>query len=284
MSFIKRHKKLSLLFVISVFFMIKNSSIPYFFNPPALVAFIFDAPKSEFFSSIAQMVNLFASAYVTSLLFYYMVDYLPAIKQENKAKEIVSPKLVDLYLYMSEFLAMIEYSARKQGVYSLNETDVMDKLTIKSTEVLCKKKSYKNGSENGTAAYSYSLLKNGDQFRSLILNTCNEIFSTPSFSFCDKQVIDLISEIHLSELLRMWPKPDDCLIQFNVEFHGLGKGYQHLKTVSERLSDFVDTCISCEMIDISPEEIESWQRDQVELLGQYPEIAEMLVTFLKNNK
>ena len=77
---------------------------------------------------------------------------------------------------MSEFLAMIEYSARKQGVYSLNETDVMDKLTIKSTEVLCKKKSYKNGSENGTAAYSYSLLKNGDQFRSLILNTCNEIF------------------------------------------------------------------------------------------------------------
>ena len=101
MSFIKRHKILSLLFVICVFLMIKNSSIPYFFDPPALIAFLFDAPKSEFFSGVAQMIDIFASAYVTSLLFYYMVDYLPAIKQEEKAKGIISPKSVSLYLYIS---------------------------------------------------------------------------------------------------------------------------------------------------------------------------------------
>ena len=115
MSFIKRHKILFALFVISIFLMIKNSSIPYFFTPPAFITFIFDAPKSEFFSGIAQMIDIFASAYVTSLLFYYMVDYLPAIKQEKKAKEIISPKLVSLYLYISELLAMIEYSAKQSS-------------------------------------------------------------------------------------------------------------------------------------------------------------------------
>ena len=38
------------------------------------------------------------------------------------------------------------------------------------------------------------------------------------------------------------------------------------------------------MIDISPEEIEEWQRDQAETLKQYPEIAEMLVALLTKNK
>lgn len=284
MSFVKRHKILSLLFVISVFLMIKNSSIPYFFNPPAFIAFIFDAPKSEFFSGISQMVDVFASAYVTSLLFYYMVDYLPAIKQEEKAKEIISPKLVSLYLYISELLAMIEYSAKKQDLRFPGNVDAMDKLSIKSEEVLCKQRSYKNENENGTVSYSYNLLKNGDQFRTLVLNTCSEISSTPCFSFCDAQVIDLISEIQLSELLRMWPKPDDPLVQFNAKHIGLGKGYQHLKTVIERLSKFVDTRLGCEMIDISPEEVKEWQRDQAESLIQHPEIAEMLVAFLTSNK
>lgn len=284
MSFIKRHKILSLLFVICVFLMIKNSSIPYFFDPPALIAFLFDAPKSEFFSGVAQMIDIFASAYVTSLLFYYMVDYLPAIKQEEKAKGIIAPKLVSLYLYISELLAMIEYSAKKQDLCYSENIDAMDKLNIKSEEVLCKQKSYKNEEENGTAAYSYNLLKNGDQFRTLVLNTCAEIAATPSFSFCDTQVINLISEIQLSELLRMWPKPDDPLVQFNVEHIGLGKGYQQLKTLIGHLSKFVDTRLGCEMIDISPEEIEEWQRDQAETLKQYPEIAEMLVALLTKNK
>lgn len=82
----------------------------------------------------------------------------------------------------------------------------------------------------------------------------------------------------------MWPKPDDPLVQFNVEHIGLGKGYQQLKTLIGHLSKFVDTRLGCEMIDISPEEIEEWQRDQAETLKQYPEIAEMLVALLTKNK
>ena len=116
MSFINRHKILFILFVISIFLMIKNSSIPYFFDPPVFVSFIFDAPKSEFFAGVAQMFDIFTSAYVTSLIFYYMVDYLPAMKQEKKAKDIIARKLVSLYINISELLAMIEYSAKQENL------------------------------------------------------------------------------------------------------------------------------------------------------------------------
>ena len=87
MSFRKRHKILFVLFLVSIFLMIKNSSIPYFFDPPAIISLIFDAPKTEFFSGVAQMVDIFASAYVTSLMFYYITigkAQLFFITQETK--------------------------------------------------------------------------------------------------------------------------------------------------------------------------------------------------------
>ena len=58
MSFIKRHKILFILFAVSIFLMIKNSSIPYFFAPPAIISFIFDVSKSDFFSGMAQMIDI----------------------------------------------------------------------------------------------------------------------------------------------------------------------------------------------------------------------------------
>ena len=80
---------------------------------------------------MAQMIDIFTSAYVTSLVFYYMVDYLPAIKQEKKAKEIIAPKLVSLYLYISELLAMIKYAAEQEKLLQTGKPEDMDKLHFK---------------------------------------------------------------------------------------------------------------------------------------------------------
>lgn len=287
MSFIKRHKILFILFAVSIFLMIKNSSIPYFFVPPAIISFIFDAPKSDFFSGMAQMIDIFTSAYVTSLVFYYMVDYLPAIKQEKKAKEIIAPKLVSLYLYISELLAMIKYAAEQEKLLQTGKPEDMDKLHFKNKVILCKQKSFKNEVENGTTPYSFDLLKDCDNFRTLILNICNEISGTPSFSYCDTQVIHIISEIQLSELLRILPKPNDFLLQFDfadVSYLGLGEGYQQLLSIYKELAVFVDTRHGYEMIDISKEEIQEWQEEQVESLKEHPEIAQILITNQRQNK
>lgn len=287
MPFRKRHKILFALFLVSIFLMIKNSSIPYFFDPPAVISFIFDAPKTEFFSGVAQMIDIFASAYVTSLMFYYMVDYLPAIKQEKKTKEILSPKLVSLYLYISELLAMIEYSAKQENLLQTGNIADMDNLNIRDKVVFCKKRSFKNEVESGTAPHSYNLLKDCNKYRTLILDTCGAISCTPSFSYCDTQVIHIISEIQLSELLRMLPKPDDFMLQFDfvdIAYMGLGEGYQHLKSVCNELSSFVDPKLGCEMIDISQQEIDTWQNQQAETLKQRPELAQILIANQMQNQ
>lgn len=259
--------------------MIKNSSIPYLIMPPPFIAFVFDKPQSDFLLGIAQMIDIFSSAYVTSLLFYYMVDFLPGVKQEKKAKEIISPKLVSLYLYISELLAMIKYSAKQENLLQTGNPDDMDKLHIKNEDVLCKKRSFKNEQENGTAAHSYNLLKDCDKFRTLILNICSEISCTPSFSYCDKQVIHIISEIQLSELLRMLPKQDDFFMKLdfvNMSYMGLGQEYQKLVLTQKELANFVETRLSCEMIDISNSEIEKWNKERIETFRQNPEVVRLI--------
>lgn len=267
--------------------MIKNSSIPYFFTPPMFIRFIFDKPKSDFLLGIAQIIDIFASAYVTGLLFYFMVDYLPAVKQEKIAKEIIMPKLVSLYLYISEFIAMIEYAAKQENLFKTESIDDMDNLNIQDKSIPCKSNNYKNGSPNGTTLQYYNLLTDGDKYRTLILDICTEISSTPSFSYCDTKIINIISRIQLSELLRMFPRKSDVLQKLdliNVSHHGLGKGYQQLVSIQKDLSPFVTTRFEYEIVGMTKEEIESFQRKQEETLKENPELVKILTAIQKQNK
>lgn len=92
--FLKRHKWLSVLFAISVVLIIKNSSIPYIGTPWAGWAFIFDQPETKFAIELMNLIEVFAVAYSTSLIFYYMVSFRPAMQQEKESLKIIGSKPV----------------------------------------------------------------------------------------------------------------------------------------------------------------------------------------------
>ena len=279
LKFIKQHKILSLLFIISIFLMIKNSKIPYPFDPPDFVSFIFDSPNGEFFSGVMQMLDIFASAYVTSLIFYFMVEYIPAQKEEKKAKAIVEPKLVSLYQYISKLLEMIKFAAEQEKLYSPNNIDDMDNLHIENKVIYCKEKSFKNEIQQGVIPYKYNLLVDYYKYKSLIINTCREISHTPCFFNCESQIVHIISEIQLSELILMLPNPNDFIIKLDYTdgtYMGLGENYIKLVLIYERLAKFVDTRLSFQMIEISNEEIEKWEKEQAEILQNDPKLEQFL--------
>lgn len=277
-DFVKRHKLLSALFVVSVFLMVKNSSIPYPFNPPLIIQYIFDAPTSEFFSKVAGMVDIFTSAYVTSLLFYFIVDYIPAIKQEETAKKIIAPKLISIYLYISKLTAMIDYSAQQQGLNVDADCKQLDKLRFEDVPVYCKEKTFVDGAERGSTPSEYNLLKDCNKYRKLILTSCQSISVTPSFSYCDEDIINMISQIQLNEFLSALPTPDDMTLKVKmpISHFDLGKKYLAFVKLKESLSSLVDTRHEYLMNDISEEEILKWQGDCAKILTENPEVAKLL--------
>lgn len=274
--FIKKHKILCLIFGISMFFMIKNSTIPYPFIPSKIIAFLFDAPQNEGVASIAKIIDIFASAYVTSLIFYYMVTYIPNAKEQKKAEKIIEPKLINLYSYISELLAMIKYSAE---LNKLDDIKDFDKLKFESKNIKCKKKTIKNEQDEGVGNYYYSLLFDCDEFRKKIIKCCEEISCTPSFIYCDMSIIHIISEIRLSELLCLLPESDDRLSQNNsigVTYIGIGNGYENLLSIRGKLGDFVSVRLQYEMMDISPDELKNWENREREQLKTHPIINQLI--------
>lgn len=283
-DFVRKKKKLSILFFICLYLMIKNSSIPYLFDPGPMISLLFDSPKSVFFKSLSPLIDIFSSAYVTSLIFYIFIEFIPTQDQEKKAKEVIKPHLAEVYSYLDELLAMIRYSAELQKILPSNDITKLDKLIIKDKEIYCKMRKLKDGKDIGVVKYSYNLLTDVDRYRNLILKSCCNITSTHSLSYCDSSLIHTISEIQLSELLKTFPGPNDVLLGYNIDvtYFGLGESYQKLLFLKEKLLSFLDEKTVCVIDNVSSEEINSWTETQAKVFEENPEMKKIVLELQKS--
>ena len=62
------------------------------------------------------------------------------------------------------------------------------------------------------------------------------------------------------------------------------RGINSYLSIRKELAVPVDTRHGYEMIDISKEEIQEWQEEQVESLKEHPEIAQILIANQRQNK
>lgn len=280
-KFLKEHYILSIIFVISILLMIKSSSIPYFIEPPAFVSFIFDAPKSEFWKGVFQFVDIFASAYVTSLIFYVMVDYIPSKQREKKTKQIVDAKLVSIYLYLSEFLSMIDYSAELA-----NTSDNLNEVVFSNEIVNCKRTTIKDGVEQATITYSYNLLKDCNKYKNLILDSARSLSGVLSFSYCDSEIIDVVSEIQLIDLFQSIPPANEFyLTAKNIAptCMSTNEDCKKLKHLKDKLGKHISVRLDYQYHSISEDELAQSMDEQVKTLMENPEIVKLLIENLKGN-
>lgn len=280
-KFLKEHYILSIIFVISILLMIKSSSIPYFIEPPAFVSFIFDAPKSEFWKGVFQFVDIFASAYVTSLIFYVMVDYIPSKRREKKTKQIVDAKLASIYLYLSEFLSMIDYSAELA-----NTSDNLNEVVFSNEIVNCKRTTIKNGVEQATITYSYNLLKDCNKYKNLILDSARSLSGVLSFSYCDSEIIDVVSEIQLIDLFQSIPPANEFyLTAKNIAptCMSTNEDCKKLKSLKDKLGKHISIRLDYQYHSISEDELAQSMDEQVKTLMENPEIVKLLIENLKGN-
>ena len=261
--------------------MIKSSSMPYFIEPPAFLSFIFDAPKSEFGKGLFQFIDIFASAYVTSLIFYVMVDYIPSKRREKKSKQIVDAKLVSIYLYLSKFLSMIDFSAE-----ITNTSDNLNEVVFNNEIVNCKQTTIKDGIEHSTITYSYTLLKDCNKYKDLILDSARSLSSVLSFSYCDSEIIDVISEIQLIDLFQSIPPVNEFyLTTKNIAptCMSANEDCKKLKSLKENLGKHISVRWDYQNHSISEEELAESMEEQAKTLMENPEIVKLIIENLKGN-
>lgn len=268
-TFFKEHKQLSLVFILAIVLILKNSSIPYLIEMPLIVRAFLDKPEDIFWTEVAKVIDIFTTAYVTSLMFYYFIDYVPAQKNKKKAEEIIKPYLVIISRYMAELIALIEYVISKQHVNNLETIYDSDQIRIENEELYCHRICYEDGNEIENNEYPYNVIKDCDKLRQLIIEQCQRICSVPAFNCCDDSLIQIISEIQLSDLLRILPiNKSLSKLGENIRYHGIGKGFLDFKDVHRRFQEFTACKYSFKITEITQEEWKEYQKDFEEKIKQ----------------
>ena len=277
--FARTHKLLFAIFVISIILMIKNSTIPYPCDMPHLITFIFDRPTGAC-GAIADIVDVFTSSYVTSLIFYYAIEYIPSIRKAQRGKEIIDGELVNLELYIAEFLAMLRYAAMKNTNDKNFTSNALNNLPFqKNIDYPCKKRTIRNNDNSSTHMQptSFNLVFQCNKYRDLILKNCQNLCSTPFFSFCDSGIIELISQIQLLGIFRMLPTPDVPIFKYKTRpTYFIGNDFFKLEEILTKLDTYALVTYRVEYESISDEEFEDYKREIQEYLSQHPQIAQYL--------
>ena len=276
-KFLEEHKWLSLAFIVSVFLILKNSSIPYLIEPLSIIRVFFDKPKRIFWVEASKVVDIFTTAYVTSLIFYYFIDYVPAQKNKEKAEEIIKPYLVLISRYIAELIALIEYLISKQHLDSSDTIENLDQIRIEDEEIYCHRICYEDGTEIENNTYPYNVLRDCDKLRQLIWDNCKKICAIPAFNCCGDSLIQIISEIQLSDFLRILPDNNPLsILGKNVKYHGIGNGFLNFKDIHVRFQEITTCKYSFKMTEITQDELIEYQNNFAEAIKQYPALLELL--------
>lgn len=279
-AFYKEHKILSYLFIFSLFMIIKNSSIPYIIKPCRVIEILFDLPHTVFFQAIASVVDIFTAAYVSSLIFYIFIEYIPEKKREKTTNRLIGPKLDSLYMNMSDLYSLILFELNIEAPRIEDSKEVIANLSFSKKTKKCKKSTIVDGIEKGSAYTQYNLLQESDQLRNNIIYCSQQISDVPSFFYCTPELQDIISEIQISDFLKYSiPKKDDQLYSFedvSPITSNMYNDFLAFVTIKEKLKKYVTKRIEFKYSNISDEEVAENEKKEEEYFQTHPREKEII--------
>lgn len=196
--FVSRHKPMAILFFVSCWLLIKNSSIPYLIEPSPIIEFLLTRPEDSFWNPVAELVTVFASAFATSIVFYYAVEFVPGISRELSCEAIIQPQISSLQFYCSSLMGLLNSNIQQDdmGKYILEFNNVSVPYIMTGRH---------NGRQISPTYETVKLVNECSCYRDLILKKCEQISSAANFASCRFDLIDLISQLQLCSLLNELP-------------------------------------------------------------------------------
>ena len=254
---------LNALLFISIYSVIKFSELPLLVELP-IINFIFLKPEvnTEAYEIFRLFENL-GLAYISSYVFYILIEYLPNKKMEKKAFELIKSDLINLYMNMSNIIAFLNCKLlitkdikdiQLDDILSINELCLENKKEYYSQEI------YINGiviSHDdlyiNVHNYINSSIKN-------IQDNIDKIKGISCSSYIETEIIEVLSEIEsgnfLNSLLYTLKKPP---INAKIYHTSLNKDYIRFINSYKLLSNFNFDKYSYKLINMNDDEIQAYE-------------------------
>jgi len=227
--------------ILSIFIILKFSALELPRFLPNFIRRIFKSPDSqsnwfEFFKILEKL----SLAFVTAIIIFYLIDYIPKKRAEEKAVTISEESFTNIYLNMSSMIAPLKMILDIDKENKEIKLEDLEKIKLYS-ENLKKKHYYKsdiylsdkgyNKSNKGIFLYRNDLFQNVKKIKTII----DELSALPSSTNFPRELIEIISSIRSSDFLRIctdfgtpFTSADHEIYFFDIAFYDFIQLYQNL--------------------------------------------------------
>lgn len=203
-TFLRRHTILPILAIIFVYAIIKQTSIPTPLWIPQSIRWIFERVdlKSEYYD-LADLSSMFGFAYLSSLFFYILVDYIPKRKAETKVFKLFTHSFSKIANRMDFIIGMYNHAIQQtKSILEITESDLLKlkSLPIDHTTMPAHIEYCRNGAK--CFSNSYHLIRSPFEKMSEIICEISEMRQCPYYANIENEMLDLIEGIYYNSLLK----------------------------------------------------------------------------------
>lgn len=268
--FVKRHRMICVLSLLSLFVIFKNSAIPAPDWLPSLLIRIFAAPeKGTSGAEWLSLMNNLSLAFIGSMITYIIIQYIPERRKAYKAFSILKSEICRLYSYMSYLIGMylfvIGFEGEEKDVTVAGLKDICN-IEIMDQDHLCCIEHYRNGNKANARSFSYNLYKDSKNYIDLIQKSIDTITGTMCAGDLDSELLDILSRFSNNRFLQYFSYLDvpqlriPGTVSYIVAFD---KGFYEFVQNHVRLQKYDFDIITYAFGNITEEEIAKEKEEQL---------------------
>ena len=195
--------------LLAVFIVLKFSTLPTPSFLPNFIIDLFERPaKGSQSLEALRILESLSLAYITSLIIYLLIDFIPKKRLEKKALTICNSKLVNVYLNMSNIIGpikmLLDLNKENRNI-TTNELSRITKYEPHLEKTYYKSEIFLNKADRKEQTKGIFLFhKDISQYASNIITLIDEITTLPSSGNLPIQLLYILSTIRSCEFIEKW--------------------------------------------------------------------------------
>lgn len=271
-----------ILLIISVFLICKFSSAPLMVG--WMTFFLRPQEKTMAFEVFRIMESL-SLAYIASLIFYLVVDYIPKKKAEEKAFELLKPHLVSLFMWMNGINSYFKCVMNVTDFSTVSQEKIkeIDDFYFTNKSKFFAETSYRNGISNRSDIAVFHGAKEIRNNGKSILKVYEDMDAiSATMVQASSEVITLLSKIRnsefLSKIIKIFKDKEESLNGEEVicRYLNFYRDLVEFSSLEMQLAQFDFDKITVEYREATMKEIKEWAEMQIKMREEHPEIEEYL--------
>ncbi len=285
--FIKENKVLILLLLLALFFIAKLSDLPCVFTLKA-VRYLFLQPQrgTYIYGALKLMENL-SLAYIASLVFYLIIEFIPKQKKAKRAYQIIENELVSLFSNMSKLISILNSELKIDKDYKnikLSDVEILDSLSVSNETKYYHNKIYIDGEYSSETEIYIQYYSELPKIINNILKRIDKIKNMPCIVDVDNRIIQILSEVESNGFVLQVQYLEKCVDNYelfkNIIRTNFGKNYYHFIQSLTKLYDFEFRKFTYKKYEMNNNEKEEYKKNIQEIIEKHPEIREKQKAYL----